>query len=203
MTFSRSRLYGQPAEKLSQFRMIRIRSGPERAPSVRFVAQFDFCPQRVTSKVRPYGIRLARGNPDQHAVGEGQQPQHTEDSTLRVGDSGRQEPGLGQQIQVVGELTLKEGLRVRPTHGQDAGIGELRRTHRVASSNCATSSSWAKISVTLAESRTSPLPPSDQAPPETSGPPPSSMPRPSAPREIGGRQGPEPTRYGDWEKDGR
>lgn len=23
-----------------------------------------------------------------------------------------------------------------------------------------------------------------------------------APREIGGRQGPEPTRYGDWEKNG-
>lgn len=23
------------------------------------------------------------------------------------------------------------------------------------------------------------------------------------PREIGGRKGPEPTRYGDWEKDGR
>ncbi|WP_189446911.1 DUF1674 domain-containing protein [Cognatilysobacter xinjiangensis] len=23
------------------------------------------------------------------------------------------------------------------------------------------------------------------------------------PREIGGRPGPEPTRYGDWEKDGR
>jgi hypothetical protein len=24
-----------------------------------------------------------------------------------------------------------------------------------------------------------------------------------APREIGGRAGPEPTRYGDWEKNGR
>lgn len=23
------------------------------------------------------------------------------------------------------------------------------------------------------------------------------------PREIGGREGPEPTRYGDWEKNGR
>lgn len=23
------------------------------------------------------------------------------------------------------------------------------------------------------------------------------------PKEIGGRQGPEPTRYGDWEKNGR
>lgn len=41
---------------------------------------------------------------------------------------------------------------------------------------------------------------------ETSKPPPpepagttSSAPR----REIGGRDGPEPTRYGDWEKDGR
>jgi len=25
---------------------------------------------------------------------------------------------------------------------------------------------------------------------------------PETPREIGGRGGPEPTRYGDWEKDG-
>ncbi|MEO0616540.1 MAG: DUF1674 domain-containing protein [Pseudomonadota bacterium] len=31
----------------------------------------------------------------------------------------------------------------------------------------------------------------DAAPPE------------SRPREIGGRKGPEPTRYGDWEKNGR
>ena len=28
-------------------------------------------------------------------------------------------------------------------------------------------------------------------------------PAPPPPREIGGRPGPEPTRYGDWEKDGR
>jgi len=25
---------------------------------------------------------------------------------------------------------------------------------------------------------------------------------PKAPKEIGGRKGPDPTRYGDWEKDG-
>lgn len=28
-------------------------------------------------------------------------------------------------------------------------------------------------------------------------------PAPARPREIGGRDGPEPTRYGDWEKAGR
>jgi Protein of unknown function (DUF1674) len=28
-------------------------------------------------------------------------------------------------------------------------------------------------------------------------------PVPSRPREIGGRDGPEPTRFGDWEKAGR
>lgn len=28
-------------------------------------------------------------------------------------------------------------------------------------------------------------------------------PQPMPPVEIGGRKGPEPTRYGDWEKDGR
>ncbi|MCG5501672.1 DUF1674 domain-containing protein [Ectothiorhodospira lacustris] len=32
-------------------------------------------------------------------------------------------------------------------------------------------------------------------------PPPSATPRPA--REIGGYQGPEPTRYGDWEQRGR
>jgi hypothetical protein len=26
---------------------------------------------------------------------------------------------------------------------------------------------------------------------------------PTAPREVGGREGPEPTRFGDWEKSGR
>ncbi|HMM56233.1 MAG: DUF1674 domain-containing protein [Xanthomonadales bacterium PRO7] len=29
------------------------------------------------------------------------------------------------------------------------------------------------------------------------------MPVPERPAEIGGRDGPEPTRYGDWEKNGR
>jgi hypothetical protein len=29
------------------------------------------------------------------------------------------------------------------------------------------------------------------------------QPKPTAPLEIGGRPGPDPTRYGDWEKDGR
>ena len=28
-------------------------------------------------------------------------------------------------------------------------------------------------------------------------------PEPERPREVGGRDGPEPTRFGDWEKNGR
>jgi hypothetical protein len=32
---------------------------------------------------------------------------------------------------------------------------------------------------------------------------PHSPPPPALPREIGGRDGPDPTRYGDWEKAGR
>jgi len=50
------------------------------------------------------------------------------------------------------------------------------------------------------EPKTPPNPPdaktSDQAKPDAS-------PAPDAATEIGGRKGPEPTRYGDWEKDGR
>ena len=38
-------------------------------------------------------------------------------------------------------------------------------------------------------------------------PPPAAQPEqnrtPPKPEEIGGRKGPDPTRYGDWEKDGR
>jgi hypothetical protein len=40
----------------------------------------------------------------------------------------------------------------------------------------------------------------------TEDPSPDRIPAPPAqplPRETGGRPGPEPTRYGDWEKDGR
>jgi hypothetical protein len=38
------------------------------------------------------------------------------------------------------------------------------------------------------------------APAPTAATPPAA---PAKPKEIGGRQGPDPTRYGDWEKDGR
>lgn len=31
---------------------------------------------------------------------------------------------------------------------------------------------------------------------------PASKDAPKKPREVGGREGPEPTRYGDWEKNG-
>jgi hypothetical protein len=33
--------------------------------------------------------------------------------------------------------------------------------------------------------------------------PPAEPPRAARPAEVGGRGGPEPTRYGDWEKNGR
>jgi len=40
--------------------------------------------------------------------------------------------------------------------------------------------------------------PVDTAPTPSPGTPPATM-----PTEWGGREGPEPTRYGDWEKNGR
>ena len=43
-----------------------------------------------------------------------------------------------------------------------------------------------------------PVPEPEQAPVPPQEPAPS-----PAPREIGGREGPDPTRYGDWEKNGR
>jgi len=37
---------------------------------------------------------------------------------------------------------------------------------------------------------------------KTAPTPPGKAPEKVLPKEIGGRKGPEPTRYGDWEKDG-
>ena len=45
------------------------------------------------------------------------------------------------------------------------------------------------------------IPVSDPTP--DSGEPPRRAEVPVPPREVGGRAGPEPTRYGDWEKNGR
>ncbi|MGE0746851.1 MAG: DUF1674 domain-containing protein [Rhodospirillales bacterium] len=44
-----------------------------------------------------------------------------------------------------------------------------------------------------------PAAPADPLPAATPAP----TPEPGAVPEIGGRKGPDPTRYGDWEKDGR
>jgi hypothetical protein len=73
-------------------------------------------------------------------------------------------------------------------------------------SNCAASRGWAKIRTTLVELRIPPLSPSEQEPSETAKrvPTPAGEALSTAPsREIGGRGGLDPTRYGDWEKDGR
>jgi hypothetical protein len=51
----------------------------------------------------------------------------------------------------------------------------------------------------MSESTSQSVPPRNDAP-EPEAPVPSD---PSRPREIGGRTGPDPTRYGDWEKNGR
>ena len=51
---------------------------------------------------------------------------------------------------------------------------------------------------------TQPLPQSGAAPVPQESAAVERMPAPKpAPKEIGGRDGPEPTRYGDWEKNGR
>jgi hypothetical protein len=47
-----------------------------------------------------------------------------------------------------------------------------------------------------ADNKTDPQPPDSAKPEKPIGPPP-------RPREIGGPKGPEPTRYGDWEINGR
>ncbi|GAB4193382.1 MAG: hypothetical protein OHK0024_33560 [Thalassobaculales bacterium] len=48
-----------------------------------------------------------------------------------------------------------------------------------------------------------PVPPPGEAPAADAMPPPEATAAPADPREIGGPTGPEPTRYGDWERNGR
>ena len=45
--------------------------------------------------------------------------------------------------------------------------------------------------------------PRDETKPIPQGPADAERPSKSQPREIGGPKGPEPTRYGDWEHNGR
>ena len=54
----------------------------------------------------------------------------------------------------------------------------------------------------MAESK---LPEKDDAAPAPSPTKPAGAPKPKGEpaREVGGRDGPDPTRYGDWEKNGR
>lgn len=47
----------------------------------------------------------------------------------------------------------------------------------------------------------SPTPEAEPSTPAEPAPPPA--PKPAMPKEIGGPTGPEPTRYGDWERKGR
>ncbi len=49
---------------------------------------------------------------------------------------------------------------------------------------------WARVWARLKPSRPAPAPESEEAAPPVTG-------------EIGGPKGPEPTRYGDWERKGR
>jgi hypothetical protein len=45
--------------------------------------------------------------------------------------------------------------------------------------------------------------PRDRTPPSRTSTPEAAQPVAPKPREIGGPKGPEPTRYGDWEHNGR
>lgn len=45
--------------------------------------------------------------------------------------------------------------------------------------------------------------PTPSVPPIVEDASPAAVPKPDMAPEIGGRDGPEPTRYGDWEKNGR
>jgi hypothetical protein len=77
-------------------------------------------------------------------------------------------------VENIGDIWQNRGLNMYPTHDEH----------------------------TAPPAATPAAPPSAEPP---SASPPAARPPalPAAPREIGGRDGPEPTRFGDWEKSGR
>jgi hypothetical protein len=61
------------------------------------------------------------------------------------------------------------------------------------------------MSMSAGKSSTPPasVPTADVVPVAAAAPPPAPAGSLARPRELGGRAGPEPTRFGDWEKNGR
>ncbi len=85
-------------------------------------------------------------------------------------------------------------------------IASLYRRERALASGALASVAWGRHIMRMSEHKTDPKPkqsPPSQSPPSQS-PEPATKPAPaSGAREIGGPKGPEPTRYGDWEINGR
>jgi hypothetical protein len=104
-----------------------------------------------------------------------------------------------QAVHVVRKLPLQEAPRVGAGGPQHAKVGEGgdEGAFHVAAVHVRR---WI-----LAQSRA--MQPTRDTPPETTGLPVSPATAPPEaerrPVEIGGPQGPEPTRYGDWERKGR
>jgi len=105
-----------------------------------------------------------------------------------------------------GEGTLRQKLLVSMRAARDdAGMSrsessELSTKGSASSSDladCAPTASDPKESTQLGEQTEPAAPLPDTVNQSQAGPP------PARPREIGGRDGPEPTRFGDWEKNGR
>ena len=101
---------------------------------------------------------------------------------------------------ILRKLALEECDRIAAAHAEHAEIVQptmsVQFTHRSRAATVA----CGETRGILAESAVMPQP--DDSPEEAASIETTPVPAP-APREIGGPEGPEPTRYGDWERRGR
>jgi lysyl-tRNA synthetase len=160
----------------------------------------------------------------QHAVRHGQKPQHRQDAPLGIAPGGWHRCAGGDSGHIGRELRMQETDRIGSAKGQDAHPGEAmmrnavhepmlarprhgRRPADICPISCTRpcfgwKTPWAQrldSGRIAAMQNEGPKPGSETATEVPASPPPAT----DKPREIGGPPGPEPTRFGDWEKAGR
>ena len=161
----------------------------------RHIADFEvnLAAQPVHHQARDELFRHRRGNHQSCAIVQREQANHDDDPAFGITPGGQQPACIGELGYVLGELALKEFDCVGST---DCDLFVQLAIHLWHNSNMIDDKPGKSESVGPAVApETENLDSNDNAGDADEGI--------AREKEIGGRDGPDPTRYGDWEKNGR